>query len=131
MATPVPSPNSSKSATSRDAILSKQPPSLTRLSASFLVSWQTAYWTLIPLAVNTVAQPSGRILGLPAKYRTYLRCSPLICATDSLSIFIRLILYLTAFSFKDAILLLIHQRFGDDEKDDEEDDGEQDEVRSA
>ncbi|KAH9209801.1 hypothetical protein DL95DRAFT_476286 [Leptodontidium sp. 2 PMI_412] len=99
MATPVPSQNSTSSQ----------------------ASWQTAYWTLIPLAVNTMAQPSGRILGLPAKYRTYLRCSPLICTADSLSIFIHLILYYTAFPFKDAIRLLIHQRFDDDEKDDGKD----------
>jgi hypothetical protein len=78
-----------------------------------------------------MAQPSGRILSLPAKYRTYVRCSPLICAANALSIFIHLILYFTAYSLKDSILLLIHQRFGDDEKDDDKDDDEQDEERSA
>jgi hypothetical protein len=71
-----------------------------------------------------LAQPSGRILGLPAKYRTYVRCSPLICAADSLSIFVHFILYLTAFPLKDAIVLLIHQRFGDAEKDDDAQDEE-------
>jgi hypothetical protein len=84
--------------------------------ASSQVSWQTAYWTLIPLAVNTMAQPSGRILSLPAKYRTYLRCSPLICAADCLSIFIHLALYFSSFPPKDAIRLLTTERFGDNEK---------------
>ena len=84
--------------------------------ASSQVSWQTAYWILIPLAVNTMAQPSGRVLSLPAKYRTYLRCSPLICAADCLSIFIHLMCYLITFPIQDAIPLFIRERFGDDEK---------------
>jgi len=130
MATLVPFPDSNNSSASGNAILSKQPPSLTRLSAPSQVSWQTAYWTLIPLAVNTMAQPSGRILSLPAKYRTYLRCSPLICAADSLTIFIHLIFYFTAFSFKDAIRLLIRQRFGDGEEDEGEGSDEKDEERN-
>ncbi|PMD44731.1 hypothetical protein L207DRAFT_579660 [Hyaloscypha variabilis F] len=85
--------------------------------SSFQVSWQTAYWTLIPLAVNTMAQPSGRVLGLPPKYHTYLRCSPIICAVDTLSILIHLISYLKSYSIKEAIPLFIRERFGDDEED--------------
>jgi hypothetical protein len=70
----------------------------------------------VPLAINTMTQPSGRVLGRPAKYRTYLRCSPLICAADALSIFIHLILYCATFPFAEAVRLLIQERFGDDEK---------------
>jgi len=66
-----------------------------------------------------MAQPSGRVCGLPSKYRTYLRCSPLICAADSLSILVHLALYLAAFPFRDGIRLLVHQRFGDDEGDED------------
>ena len=60
-----------------------------------------------------MGQPSGRILNLPAKYRTYLRCSPVICAADTLSILVHLILYLTSLPLKDAVQLLMHERFGD------------------
>jgi len=66
-----------------------------------------------------MGQPSGRVLSLPAKYRTYLRCSPIICAADSVSIFIHLVFYLTRFPFQDAIRLLLNERFGDEEKDPE------------
>lgn len=65
-----------------------------------------------------MSQPSGRVCGFPAKYRTYLRSSPLFCLADSLSILIHLILYLTTFPFKDAIRLLIQQRFGKGDDDD-------------
>jgi hypothetical protein len=82
------------------------------------VTWETALWTLIPLAINTMSQPSGCVCSFPAKYRTYLRSSPLFCLADSLSILIHLILYLTTFPFKDGIRLLIQQRFG---KEDDED----------
>jgi len=66
-----------------------------------------------------MAQPSGRVLSLPAKYRTYLRFCPVICAADSLSIFIHFLLYSSAFPFQEAIQLLIYERFSDDEKDEE------------
>ncbi|KAN0108826.1 hypothetical protein V8E51_008568 [Hyaloscypha variabilis] len=64
-----------------------------------------------------MAQPSGRVLGLPPKYHTYLRCSPIICAVDTLSILIHLISYLKSYSIKEAIPLFIRERFGDDEED--------------
>lgn len=66
-----------------------------------------------------MSQPSGRVLGLPARYRTYLRCSPLICAGDAVSILVHFILYLAALPIQDSIHLLIFERFGDDEKDPE------------
>jgi hypothetical protein len=84
------------------------------------VSWQTAYWTLIPLAINTMSQPSGRVCGLPSKHCTYLRCCPLLCAADSLSIFIHLTLFSAAFPFKDGVRLLIHYRFDDNKDNDNE-----------
>jgi len=66
-----------------------------------------------------MGQPSGRILRLPAKYRTYLRCSPVICAADTVSILLHLFFYLKYFPLKETIKLLISERFGDDEKGEE------------
>ena len=60
-----------------------------------------------------MSQPSGRILSLPAKYRTYLRCNPIICVSDTISIPFHFILYIRYFPLKDAIRLLICERFGD------------------
>ncbi len=46
------------------------------------VSWQSAYWALVPLAVNAMVQPSGRICSFDPRYRFYLRSSPLVCSAD-------------------------------------------------
>ncbi len=62
-----------------------------------------------------MTQPSGRVCSFRTKYRSYLRSSPLSCLTDSLSILIHLIIYLTTFPFQDGIHLLIQQRFGKEE----------------
>ena len=62
-----------------------------------------------------MAQPSGRICGFPSRYRTYLRCSPLICGADMLSIVIRLnvIVFYLRLSFLEGVGILLHSRFDD------------------
>jgi hypothetical protein len=62
-----------------------------------------------------MAQPGGRICGLPSRYRTYLRCSPLLCAADSLSIIVQLltnIIYLRLPVWK-GLGVLLRERFSD------------------
>jgi hypothetical protein len=75
------------------------------------------FWTLMPLAVNSMAQPGRRICGLPNRYRTYLRCSPLLCAADSVSIIMRLAVSTTYHcqSFSEAVGMLLHERFNSDD----------------
>jgi hypothetical protein len=77
------------------------------------VSWQTIFWTLVPLAINSMTQPGGRICGLPSRYRTYLRCSPFLCAADAFSIVSHLAvlcLYQKQ-RFLEAVGLILHERF--------------------
>ena len=50
------------------------------------VSWYSAFWALIPLALNSMTQPCGRALGLPAKYGFALRSNPVLCALDALTV---------------------------------------------
>ncbi len=73
-----------------------------------------------------MAQPGGRICGLPSRYRTYLRCSPLLCAADALSVVSQLaVLYLYRMrSFSEAIGIVLHERFQAD-KGDEHSEGQQ------
>ena len=95
--------------------------------ASSQVSWETAFWTLVPLAVNVMAQPCGRILGRETRYWTYLRCLPIMCAADSLSIIIRLGIYGSGFlakrrvrlPFWERLKLVIHHRFHDENEDED------------
>ncbi|KAL2061411.1 hypothetical protein VTL71DRAFT_7684 [Oculimacula yallundae] len=97
--------------------------SITGLSAwkpeSYNVPWQTIFWTLVPLAISSMSQPGGRICGLPSRYRTYLRCSPILCATDTLSVFVSLtILYFyQKRTFIDAIAMTLQERLNDDFQD--------------
>ncbi|KAK0613237.1 hypothetical protein B0T14DRAFT_275587 [Immersiella caudata] len=50
------------------------------------VSWQTAWWALIPLATTCMLQPCGNILGLKktsGATRFYARASPVVCLADT------------------------------------------------
>ncbi|PMD16714.1 hypothetical protein NA56DRAFT_649275 [Hyaloscypha hepaticicola] len=97
------------------------------IPASSQVSWETAFWTLVPLAVNVMAQPCGRILGRDTRYWTYLRCLPIMCAADSLSIIVRLGIYGSGFlakrgvrlPFWESLKLVIHHRFHDENEDED------------
>lgn len=57
------------------------------------ISWQSAFWSLPPLAINTMMQPTGRVCGFDPSLRTYLRASPIICAFDTITILTRFIAY--------------------------------------
>lgn len=77
------------------------------------VTWQTIFWTLVPLAINAMSQPGGRVCGLSSRYRTYLRCSPLVCFADMVSIFMWMLI-LTGYqrlSFTEALGIALHRRF--------------------
>ncbi|KAM7183195.1 hypothetical protein V8F20_012709 [Naviculisporaceae sp. PSN 640] len=47
------------------------------------VSWQMAWWSLVPLAIAGMTQPCGNVLGRRDKnFRFYSRASPIICIVD-------------------------------------------------
>lgn len=80
--------------------------------ADQLVSWQTAFWALPPIAINTMLQPSGRVCGFHPELRTYLCCSPLICAFDSVAIVVRFIAsWIVSGSPSTAIRATLRARF--------------------
>ncbi|KAF2001537.1 hypothetical protein P154DRAFT_619221 [Amniculicola lignicola CBS 123094] len=58
------------------------------------VSWQSAFWSLPPLAINTMMQPSGRVCAFHPSLRTYLRSSPIVCAVDAVFILVRFSIYM-------------------------------------
>jgi hypothetical protein len=57
------------------------------------ITWPTAYWSLPPLAINTMMQPSGRVCGFDPSLRTYLRSSPIVCIGDATCIIVRFTAY--------------------------------------
>jgi len=62
------------------------------------VSWQSAFWALVPITLNTMTQPSGMILDgmildMPSRYGFFLRSSPIICFLDTIYVLSSLIYY--------------------------------------
>lgn len=72
-----------------------------------------------------MTQPSGRICGTPSRYRTYLRCSPVICFADCLSIVFRFIVYSLYLETgpSESLRLLLRDRFNDVSEDKKSTDG--------
>ncbi|KAF2726689.1 hypothetical protein EJ04DRAFT_582532 [Polyplosphaeria fusca] len=81
------------------------------------VSWQSAFWPLIAWMVTVIAQPTGRVSGLPYGYRAMVRCCPLICAFDAFwMVTTFLVLWLNAGCSKvTAARHVWYDRFGLDE----------------
>ncbi|KAH7348445.1 hypothetical protein BKA65DRAFT_500636 [Rhexocercosporidium sp. MPI-PUGE-AT-0058] len=77
------------------------------------VSWQTLYWTIVPLAFLTITQPSGRVCGTHSKLRALLRSSPFICVADVLSILISILVYSISIHISPlkALDLVLAERF--------------------
>lgn len=50
------------------------------------VTWHIALWVLLSLCSNSMAQPSGRLCGTPARHRLYLSSSPILCCADAICI---------------------------------------------
>ncbi|KAI8249486.1 hypothetical protein K4K56_010247 [Colletotrichum sp. SAR 10_98] len=48
------------------------------------LSWQSAFWALVAVALNTVTQPSGRIVGFPSSWGPALKCSPVFCIVNAI-----------------------------------------------
>lgn len=49
-----------------------------------LVAWSTLFWIVVPVALSTMTQPGGSVLGAPPEFSFMLRASPVVCAIDAL-----------------------------------------------
>ena len=80
------------------------------------VSWQVLAWILVSLAINSVAQPSGRIVPrISSRCRLYLCSSPIICIADALSMIIQFAAIVTYVRIpaRTAALVVVHGRAED------------------
>lgn len=76
------------------------------------VSWQSIFWALVPLALNTMVQPTGQFLGLPKQYALMLRSSPIVCVVDCALVLITLIRFIwQGSSISTAVRQLTVSRF--------------------
>lgn len=69
-----------------------------------------------------MTQPGGTTCGLPARYRTYLCCSPLVCAADTFATLTRLaiLVFYVHLPTREAVSVVLHERFNDKARRDEE-----------
>jgi hypothetical protein len=56
-------------------------------------TWIQAFSALLLLALNSGAQPVGRVLGLHTARNIYIRLSPIVCAVDGAAFIIRFVAY--------------------------------------
>lgn len=75
----------------------------------------TLFWAFLSIALNTMTQPSGRVLGFPSIYNFALRISPTLCAVHAISTAVELFFRtVTQGSVKEAFLSVAAQRLDTD-----------------
>lgn len=86
---------------------------MTSLESTSTVSWQSAFWALVPIALNSMTQPAGNLFGFPSVDQGFgLRSSPIVCACDALHFFFCLTSHTIAYrSPREAMKLTLKTRF--------------------
>lgn len=80
------------------------------------VSWQSAFWGLVPLLLSVMTQPCGRVCHFSSRLRTYVRCSPIICAADALATLIEMTaLTRRGANPRDAAYAILKARYHDED----------------
>ncbi|KAL2783550.1 hypothetical protein BJX66DRAFT_318324 [Aspergillus keveii] len=52
------------------------------------ISWPTIFFWMVCLALNSIAQRSGRVLGTKCRHQAILRSSPIVCGFDAMDMLI-------------------------------------------
>ncbi|KAL4778230.1 hypothetical protein BJX76DRAFT_362936 [Aspergillus varians] len=50
------------------------------------IPWQTVFFWMVCFALNAMAQPTGRLLGIPFQHQSVLRTSPIISICDAIGV---------------------------------------------
>ncbi|KAH8762924.1 hypothetical protein F5882DRAFT_522720 [Hyaloscypha sp. PMI_1271] len=74
------------------------------------VQWQSAFWALVSIALNSCLQQSGNISEIRAKFGLLVKSSPVFCVVDTLVIWGQIIFYLTRVPPRDAIRIVAKSR---------------------
>jgi hypothetical protein len=64
------------------------------MESSDVVTWASAFWGLVAIALNSMSQPAGAVCGTDADVNFELRSSPIVCVMDSILIIWRFLYYL-------------------------------------
>ncbi|KAK8057170.1 hypothetical protein PG996_011107 [Apiospora saccharicola] len=52
-----------------------------------MLTWQSAFWAVVSIALGAATQPSGSIVGMPREWGFALKCSPAMCLFNALEVF--------------------------------------------
>lgn len=74
------------------------------------VHWQSAFWALVAIALNSCLQESGNICEIRAKFGLLVKSSPVFCVVDTLTVWAQIIFYLTRVPPRDAIRIVAKSR---------------------
>ena len=86
--------------------------SINSLSSENFLTWQSALWALVPIALNTMTQPSGRFREFPSPWSFVVRSSPIFCAFATLdSLWSVVEFFLRNGSLKGALRNFVAERF--------------------
>lgn len=50
------------------------------------LTWQSAFWAVVSIALGAATQPSGSILGMPREWGFALKCSPVMCIFNTIEV---------------------------------------------
>lgn len=76
-----------------------------------VLSWQSCFWAILPIALNTMCQPSGRIVGFSVQDSFALRASPLVCAISTIDTISRILYtFIKGKSFPTSCRMLLKAR---------------------
>ena len=88
-------------------------------SAASTVQWQSAFWSIAAIALNTIVQRAGQVVRLPSKYAIALRSSPFFCLIDTFNILHDFIKCSRYMSLRQAISYIADHRHHDEDQEDE------------
>jgi len=74
------------------------------------VSWQSAFWALAAIALNSCLQDSGKICEIEAKLGLLVKSSPVFCAVDALIVWGQILYYLTRVRPREALCIVARSR---------------------
>jgi hypothetical protein len=74
------------------------------------VSWQSAFWALVTIALNSCLQETGKICEIEAKLGLLVKSSPVFCAVDALIAWGQILYYLTRVRPREALRIVARSR---------------------
>lgn len=74
------------------------------------VHWQSAFWALVAIALNTCLQDSRAICEIKPKYGLLVKSSPVFCAVDAVIVWCQTLYYLTRVPPREALRIVARSR---------------------